>query len=238
MNQFSMIRWLLVAGVASCVIDYPAHAAGSTIVSYNFTTNLTPTTLGAEVQSSSCNGSLLDRFYVAGDGFGSVLQAYPTSGTTSKPKSLAANCYFDITMTATTGYLLDLSALQFDVGKGGSTDPRGYFIRSSVGSFATDLFATQLPTGSQTAPALQSVDLSTRSAYQGLSKIDFRFYVWTPARDNSVDFRNLELLGNEVAAAPEPSSLVLSVVGVGIAMFGFYHHRVGETGRTKKHPQR
>jgi hypothetical protein len=124
-------------------------------------------------------------------------------------------------VTAAPGGLLDLTTLQFEVGKGGNSDPRGYFIRSSVDGFASTLFATNLPTGPQMAPALQTIDLSTLSAYQNLSSVDFRFYVWTPNPTfQSVDYRNLQLQGTVV---PEPSSLALFAVAA--AGLGLFHHR-------------
>jgi hypothetical protein len=222
MWQFSTFRWFLVAGLA-CLA--PANqASAEVIVAYPFMFDTNPSQLGERVQSSSFDGSHLLQFVVGNDGFGNVLQAYPPNGATSAANALALNSYFTISVAAVPGNVLDLTTLQFDVGKGGNSDPRGYFIRSSVDGFASDLFATNLPMGPQQPPALQTIDLSTLSSYQGLPAIDFRFFVWAPDVDpagilHSVDFRNLQLQGEVV---PEPSSLAL--LAVAVAGFGLFRH--------------
>jgi hypothetical protein len=198
------------------------QASAAVLVSYPFTSNTNPFMLGPGVQSSSFNGSQLSKFLVFDDGFDYVLQAYPSIGSTSPAAALANNSYFNINVTAAPWVLLDLTTLQFEVGKGGNSDPRGYFIRSSVDGFASALFATNLPTGPHMAPALQAIDLSTLPAYQHVSSIDFRFYVWTPIPiSQSVDYRLLQLQGS--AAVPEPSPLALFAAAA--AIFGLYHYR-------------
>lgn len=106
------------------------------------------------------SGNQLSSFSVADDGFGTVLQAYPHIGGTSASGALANNDYWSLTITAQSGQFLNIGTLFFEVGKGGSSDPRGYFIRSSVDSFASDVYGVQLPTGAQQAPQSASVDLS------------------------------------------------------------------------------
>lgn len=193
-------------------------AEAAMIVQYPFATDTAPL-LGAGVQSSNYDASHLSDFFVADDGFGSVLQAYPSSGSTDFASAAANNSYFSITVTASGGSDLDLGLLQFEVGKGGSSDPRGYFIRTSVDSFASDLFSTLLPSGAQQAPALKSINLSGSPVFQNLSSIEFRFFVFTPnPSGSSVDFRNLEL-SSAANSVPEPASLWLIGTG-GLLLWG------------------
>lgn len=198
--------------VISCLLMlWQPSVEAALLVRYPFTADTNPSALGVGVQSSSYNGTSLGGSYVSDDGFGSVLQAYPSAGSTDHDSAAANGSYFSITVTANGGDDLDLGSLQFEVGKGGSSDPRGYFIRSNVDGFASDLFSTLLPSGSQQAPALQSIDLSGSPVFQNLASIEFRFYVFTPdPSGNSVDFRNLELSSVSV---PEPATLWLMGVG-------------------------
>jgi hypothetical protein len=80
MRQLSMFRWFLVAGLV-CLAG-ANQASADVIVTYPFTSNTNPSVLGAGVQSSSFDGSHLFTFFVANDGFGNVLQAYPSIGST------------------------------------------------------------------------------------------------------------------------------------------------------------
>jgi hypothetical protein len=222
MSYSKLFLWFFLATVA-CIASGPPVSA-EIIVSYPFTSDTNPSQLGAGVQSSTFDSSHLLQIIVGNDGFGNVLQAYPPAGSTNAAAALANNSYYSITVTAAPGNRLDLTTLQFDVGKGGDSDPRGYFIRSSVDGFGSNLFSTNLPTGPQQAPALQTIDLSTLSLYQDLSSITFRFYEFVPDEVagtlHSVDFRELELQG---AAVPEPSSLGLFAVAA--AGFGLFHYR-------------
>ncbi|PPD45283.1 MAG: hypothetical protein CTY16_10305 [Methylobacter sp.] len=203
MRNFFAICSLLLLGLSS--------VEAAVIVQYPFTTDLNPSVLGTGVQSSSYDGSNLSNSYIGDDGYGNVLEAYPSLGSTSYGSAETNNSFFSIAVTASGGNYLNLGTLQFEVGKGGNSDPRGYFIRSSVDGFASDLFSTLLPSGTQQAPGLQTIDLSSLSIFQNLSSIDFRFYVFTPSPSgNSVDFRNLELSSSNL---PEPSALLLMMIG-------------------------
>ena len=112
---------------------------------------------------------------------------------------------------ANSGVTYDLNSLSFEVGKGGSSDLRGYFIRSSVDNFATDLINVTLPTGSQQAPSLASVDLSS---YKNISATTFRFYVFAPTDNTSVDFRNIQLT-SAAGAVPEPLTILGAMTAAG-----------------------
>ncbi|MDD5277592.1 MAG: PEP-CTERM sorting domain-containing protein [Methylovulum sp.] len=197
--------------ICCLLLFWLSSVEAAVLVQYPFTTDSNPSVLGAGVQSSAYNGSSLSNSYVGDDGFGNVLQAYPSLGSTDYGSAVTNNSFFNITVTANGGNHLNLGSLQFEVGKGGSSDPRGYFVRSSVDGFAGDLFSTLLSSGTYQAPSLQTIDLSSLPTFQNLSSIDFRFYIFTPdASINSIDFRNLELSSSNI---PEPSALWLMMTG-------------------------
>lgn len=70
----------------------------------------------------------------ADDGFGSVLQAYPASGSTSASNTVS---YFTLTLINTVPF--DPSVLRFQVGKGDNSNPRGYYIRSSLDGYTSNI---------------------------------------------------------------------------------------------------
>jgi len=174
---------------------YGNNKTSTLVVFYPFSSNTNPS-LNAGYGSTSDYSHSFD-FYIGDDGFGNVLEAYPLSGSTSHDTALSTGSFFSISATAPPGGYLDLEKLEFEVGKGGNTDPRGYFVRSSVNNFGSDIFAAELPSGSHQSPALQTIDLTGLST-SNLSSIEFRFYIYTPdpAGAYSVDFRNWKLYAN------------------------------------------
>lgn len=183
------------------------------MLQYPFTANYAPATVDPSVQSLSLDTSLLNPGCVCNDGFGTVFQSYPSNGSTTAVAALSNGSYFSIALSLQPGYLLDASSLTFDVGKGGNSDPRGYFIRASVDGYSSNLTAATLPSGAQQAPQFASVDLSG-AQFQGLSSLGLRFYVWTPSpTGNSVDWSNITL--NGATATPEPSTILLLAGGIG-----------------------
>lgn len=207
-----MIKQLLITSFvtfSTLVTSIPAYALS--LVTYPFTSDINSSFQDPIIQSTSFTSSL-GNFFVANDGFGSVLQAYPTSGSTDLASAFSNNSYFTINLTAVGGQTFSIGSLNYDVGKGGNSDPRGYSIRSSVDGFTTDIFAQTLPSGPQASPVNNSINLAGSSSFQNLSSVDFRFYVFTPIpSNNSVDFRNLDIL----SAVPFEFSptLGLSVLG-------------------------
>ena len=172
---------------------YGNAKTSTSVVFYPFSSNTNPS-------SNAGYGSNIDPRsltpYIGSDGFGNVLEVYPLPGSIDYSTAESTNSYFSIFVTAPQGGYLDLEKLEFEVGKGGDTDPRGYYIRSSADNFSHDIFSTVLPSGTHQNPALQSIDLKSLST-KNLSSIEFRFYIFTPSSSSySVDFRNWKLYAN------------------------------------------
>ena len=198
-------------GVLSCIALAVAAPANAQLINFPFSVDLNPNIVSPRVASYSLafqpgtnpnNNALINN-----DGFGNILNFYPKTGSTSAATALSSNSYFSLTLNAVSTF--NLAKLNFEVGKGGSSDPRGYFVRSSVDSFSSNLISETLPLASQPAPAAKSVSLAT-NAFQGISTVTFRFYGFTPTANNSIDFRNLSVI-----AAPEPASFALLLLGGG-----------------------
>ncbi len=155
-----------------------AEARAEYVAQFEFTADTSASGLPAYIASATYDGSNLSGLSgIGNDGFGNVLETYPGSSATSAALALANDAYFTITITAHPGETFDLDTLFYKIGKGGASDPRGYFIRSSVDGYAADLYAETLPTGAAQAPALRMFNLS---GHDNLSTVTFRFYMFTP----------------------------------------------------------
>jgi hypothetical protein len=170
------------SSVAFCCLALPASAQD--FVLYPFSTNLNRTVVGPGV-TPALGGVTLSGAFIGDDGFGNVLEAYPAVGSTSAALALANSSFFTLSLSITPGNFGPVG-VNFSVGKGGNSDPRGYFVRTSLDGFASNVLSQTLPGGANQAPAPQSFSLDLT----GQSSITLRFYVWTPnPANNSIDFR-------------------------------------------------
>jgi hypothetical protein len=132
--------------------------------------------------------------------------------------------YFSFTITADTGYELDISAFSFNGAKGGSSS-RVIGIASSVDN---DFSALALE-ASPNVTWLYSLDPGTTNvsnvllnatdpgvSYQGLNSLTFLFAV---DGDNALRFDNLVVSG-DVSPVPEPSTMALILGFVTLACVG------------------
>lgn len=163
-------------------------------------------------------GSGMGQFSVGNDaGLGNVLKTGPgtvVSGA-SAATALANDWYFDVTLTPTS--TIDISSIQLDWSRGGTNGDRGWFVRSSADSYASDLYSVFTANG--TAVGLNPVDINL-SGFTGLtSPTTFRFYTYTNSTGRYVDFRNLRFNSNSPGAAvPEPGEwAAIGILGAGLA---------------------
>lgn len=210
-------------GVAATLVT--TSAAAAIVAAFPFTSDTNATNVASNLDSATYGSGGLFNDTVSDDGFGNVLQAYPSGTASNASGAVASNSYFTIGLTAATSQTFDLGVFDFEVGKGGSSDPRGYFVRSSVDAYSSDLISETLPSGAQQAPAATQIDFTGNAAYTGLTDLTLRFYVWAPSPGSgsfSVDFRNLVF--NTPEAVPAPASVLLLIPGL-VSLAALRHRR-------------
>lgn len=219
MNQFKSF-------VSACVITVFGSAAPSihaaTIASYNFATNLAS-------GDSELNSTAAD--FAGSSGFDSWARSTAEGGnffTRNAPTSFNVNSgYIGFTVTAGSGYELDLSALSFNYGAQAASGSytQTLSLRTSADGFAADLAGTYSsnPLASNgnnaSTPQSASFDLSG-AAFQNLSSLEVRIYLVNSASSNNYISRTDNvLLTGDVAAIPEPKTLwIAGLLGAMILM--------------------
>jgi hypothetical protein len=138
------------------------------------------------------------------------LRVDPQGNSTTAVAAVAANKYFEFTVTPDSGFALNLDSLAFDVTRGGGSTPRGYSLFSSANNFTTSLAGGDLATA---RPTYTPVTAALGGTHTGLTApTTFRFYVYAPAAGNSIDFDNFVLNGS-VTVVPEPGTISLMALG-------------------------
>ena len=123
--------------------------------------------------------------------------------------SVPENVYFTFNVAPTSGYELDLSSLTFNAARGGGATPRTYDVRTSLDGFATSLTGTvELLTARPTFTSV-SVDLSGGQFQNLTSPLTFQVRIFTPTVLQNIDFDDITINGEVVAAVPEPAALSL-----------------------------
>ncbi|MDB6130948.1 MAG: endonuclease/exonuclease/phosphatase [Verrucomicrobiales bacterium] len=138
------------------------------------------------------------------------LRIDPQGNSASAAVAISGNKYFTFTVAPTPGHFLALSSLTFNGTRGGGGTPRGYVVRSSVDNFGADLSGGDFNTARPTYTAV-TVDLSG-AAYQNLSTITFRIYVYSPGAGSSVDFDDFVVNGT-APAVPDTNIYSPNAVG-------------------------
>lgn len=133
-----------------------------------------------------------------------------TDGAT-QAAAITANDYYSFTISPTAGFALNLSSLAFDLTRGTSTAE--VFVRTSLDSFGTSIFAdNSSPTGTTISP-VTSVALG--SSYQNITApFEVRFYFadnTTSTTTNSIVNSRLDniVLNGDLVAIPEPGASLL-----------------------------
>jgi len=180
-----LTRHLFLLAATTLLAAGPA-AQAATLVEYTFATNTSPTTTGTNVasQNYSVPGSFSGGTiaHTTGSGGNVYYTRNATGAPTSQAEALTNTFYSSFTLSADSGFALDLDQLSFQYGGTTPSDrsfTANFFLRSSVDSFATDLgsFSLAIPLNTS-APLYASgaVDL-TGAAFQGITgNVTFRIY--------------------------------------------------------------
>ncbi len=144
-------------------------------------------------------------------------------GTTGS-NAFSDSDYFSLTLTPDVGNTLDLTSITVQGARGGGSD-RGFRVKSSLDGFtaalndaATETIATQRPTLTN-----YTIDLSDIAFDAVAAPIEFRFYVYSSAKDNTVELDNLTVNGTVI---PEPGSITL----IGLGLLAFLRRRATVAG--------
>ena len=161
--------------------------------------------------SSMSKGSGLGVFGVGTDswsGSTEVLKNGPgsTIDAATAVDAIANDWFFNVRLTPNS--TMDIASIEADWSRGGTSGVRGWFVRSSQDSFATNLYFNETPAG--TATGLQHVSFNL-SGFTGLGTTDFRFYIYTPADFRYMDFQNIQF---NAPSVPEPSTYCMALAGV------------------------
>jgi hypothetical protein len=147
-----------------------------------------------------------------------------TNGSDTFTGSIDLGDYFEITLTADSGYALDLDGIVFGIGRS-ATGPRQWQWRSNIDSYTTAIATyTTVNAGlGESSGVLTNPDANSNwtgneldlagAAYQGLSTITFRFYGYNAEASTGTGGLQgpLTISGTVV---PEPSIVLLGSFGL------------------------
>ncbi|WP_143871874.1 PEP-CTERM sorting domain-containing protein [Catenovulum sediminis] len=208
---------MLKAAVAGLALSVSGFANAGLIVGY--APNVEVTT-GMDATGITWVDSNAEIYESSGGSFGDAITLRPSVAVATFSDAVAANDFFQFSISAQLSNSFDLETFSFHAYNGGASTPRGWVLRSSVDSFASDIDSSFITAPYDTiAPDLFSVDLSS---FTSLTSIDFRVYAFAPTAGYAVNFGNLQIrgtvfdeLGNEIQTQiPEPSTLAIFTLGI------------------------
>jgi hypothetical protein len=137
-----------------------------------------------------------------------VLTVNFNNAQTTLTAALAVSAWFTFTLTVGSAVDdLDLTALTFNVAKGGTSSPRGYavYVTTPTTSFAAVQPATDVTAVRPDWGALQTINLSTTAGLQNLTAgqlVTFCVPVYSPANTSSLEFDDITVRGNLTPLTP------------------------------------
>ncbi len=144
-----------------------------------------------------------------------VLKTGPGTAVTgaTAATALSNNWYFSIALTPHS--TMDISDIELDWSRGGTTSIRGWFLRSSQDNYATNLYSNETPAGTPVGFQHTSISLS---GFSGIGATEFRFYIYSETTGRYMDFQNVQFNAPSGAPVPEPSTLAIFGLGsLGVA---------------------
>ena len=131
--------------------------------------------------------------------------------------------YFTVTLTPQLGpggYRLNFTDIRLQAARSGGSD-RGFRVRSSLDGFTANLNPSglggtdvmSLANGATQRPIFTNytIDLTATAFNEVFTPIEFRFYPWSSAPNNTIDMDNLVINGTII---PEAGSLTLLLAGL------------------------
>jgi hypothetical protein len=199
----------------AAVAAVSSSASAAVIAQWNFNTaflgapNILASSLSPDLSASSISG--------VGSGLlftGNESPAYATNvlrwqvANTSATNVLASAVnpsYFELTLTPDAGYQITVSDISYDAARGGSGNPRGIVVSSSLLAHTVSLDSFAVPT---VRPNLTTNSFTVAGHTNVASPITFRFYGYVVNPNTSMEVDNLTINGS-VTLIPEPATLGL-----------------------------
>ena len=98
------------------------------------------------------------------------------AGSTTPAGAVSNGEYFQFAVAPDVGLRIDCASLTFDVGRGSSSTPRGWVVRSSVDAFQSNVAANTIPT---VIPTLTNVQIDLHAPqYQGSRRQHHLPHLW------------------------------------------------------------
>ena len=177
------------------------------LASYEFpNSTFAPTTSAAFVTANTINALGSGADLQPGAALPNSMFLEIESGSAQDPAgAVAEQQYFQFSLASEPGYWLTATSLEFDVGRGGPSTPRGYVMRSSLDGYASDLGSGEVTT---IQPLLLHHSVSLDASFQNVPSVNFRIYGYSPNAATGLFFDNIEVLGT-ASRTPEPATGVL-----------------------------
>jgi hypothetical protein len=131
--------------------------------------------------------------YPSGNAFG---------GSGSWGTALSTTRYIQFTVTASSGYLLNLYSFDMEAWRS-SAGATNYTIRSSIDSYASDLATGSVGTTAQTSVST----LTLPSGFTGISTVTFRIYGWGGNSNGDWRLDNFAIDGSVTSSCTTPTAL-------------------------------
>ena len=207
-----------ILAAAAAFVACSAGASASVLVKYPFNNNndgsngFAYTTFDSSVLSNASvtAGSGLGQYSVGTDSWSGTTQVLKTGPGSSiagadANDAVSNSWYVEFTLTANSS--MDIRSIELDWSRGGTTGTRGWFVRSSLDGYTSDLYSNQTPAGTSEGLQHAAFDIGGHTGLSGF--VDFRLYIYTPSFGGYMDFQNVQF-----------NSTALAVPGGGIAALG------------------
>ncbi len=217
-----------VCALASCVA-----AKADTVGLYTFAaSSLASSDTNADSTASAITAGAAFAGTVANTTYGNPTPSLAvvstlTTGANTQAGAVGANQYFSFTLTPNAGTPLSLSTLSFDYANystDGTFPTEGFFVRSSVDSFAANTAAgVTAAAGSNGMFSTSTISLGA-AAFQNLTTaVEFRVYVF----DGTTQMTRGAVIDNiTVTNVPEPTTYAMLLAGVSCVTILRYRRRV------------
>ena len=194
----------LLAAPAALLLIQGQALASTTLVTFPLNNNtdgnngLNHSVFDSSILSAAtiANGPGFRLFSVVNDGLTpnvQVLTVYPSLDISSVTAADALNNNWYFTIALTPNGSMSIDTINLDWSRGGTGGVRGWFVRSSLDNFASDLYSNEAPDG--TAKGLQPVTINLSGFFALTTPTNFRFYSYTNSTDRSMDFSNISFGG-------------------------------------------